>query len=149
MFDNVVLGKTPLGEAALARHDRTLPPSLRRTLILVDGRSDGAALRAKAPYPDLEAALEQLFRDGYVAPAGESAVRAGTHSSRELKASLARVCREVLGEAVAEKMAAKLVTTPDDPAELAAAFRACVRLVRLTIDEGKAAELQRRGEALF
>lgn len=151
MLEDLVLQKTSLGETALERHDQSLPPALRRILILVDGHTDAAGLRSKAPYPDLMASLEALRRDGYIASVREvSLLRASSTPAGSLKAQLAQICQDVMGDSHScEKLKNKLVITSDDPAEIAATFRSCVKIARLTIDERKAAELERRGEALF
>jgi hypothetical protein len=156
MFERVVFSRTPAGEAALARHDHGLPMALRRVLILVDGHSDGTALRAKAPYPDLETALEALLAQGLVGAPGQAAAapRAPANdgtagSSAAIRQALFELCREVLGDAKAEAVASRVLTAGDEPGAVAAAFAKTVSVVRLTVDEGKANEIKRRGEPLL
>ncbi len=168
MFERVVFSRTPAGEDALARHDQSLPMQLRRVLILVDGRSDGTGLHGKAPYPDLDAALEALLAQGLISAPGRSpasahaAVAALTSATPEarrdgaaagtraaVRQALFEVCREVLGDAKAEAVASRVLTAGDDPGAIAAALAKTISVVRLTVDEAKASEIKRRGEPLL
>lgn len=166
MFERTVFLRTAAGEAALAQHDHRLSLALRRVLILVDGRSDGAALRARAPYRDLDESLERLLAEGLIAIAGAapavsvpaaapapavatSGAQAAPAGPAALRQALFDLCREVLGDAQAEAAGRRLLTAGDAPAEIAAALAKTVSVVRLTVDEGKAETLRRRGEALL
>ncbi|WP_240098902.1 hypothetical protein [Thermomonas flagellata] len=169
MFERTVFLRTAAGEAALAQHDHRLSLALRRVLILVDGRSDGAALRARAPYRDLDESLERLLAEGLIAIAGAApavpapaaapapaavtsgaqAGPAGPAGPAALRQALFDLCREVLGDAQAEAAGRRLLTAGDTPGEIAAALAKTVSVVRLTVDEAKADTLRRRGEALL
>lgn len=171
MFERTVFSRTPAGEEALARVDHSLSMALRRALILVDGRSDGAALRAKAPYRDLDASLEALLAQGLIAIPGEAAAAPVTlaqpvavataaslpgqaavpasDSPAAIRQALFDLCRQVLGDAKAEATARRILTAGDEPGAIAAALAKTVSVVRLTVDETKANEIKRRGEALL
>ena len=171
MFERTVFARTPAGEAALARLDHSLPMALRRVLILVDGRSDGTALRVKAPYRDLDVSLEALLAQGLIAAPGAAATpiqrptpaappapiaevaadlgSAATASPAATRQALFDLCRQVLGDAKAEAAAKRLLTAGDEPGAIAAALAKTVSVVRLTVDEAKANEIKRRGEALL
>lgn len=160
MFERVVFSRTAAGEAALARHDHGLPMALRRVLILVDGHSDGTMLRAKAPYPDLDASLESLLAQGLIQAPGRAApvvappsrdttTTASTGTAAAVRQALFELCREVLGDAKAESVASRILTAGEEPGAVAAALAKTVSVVRLTLDEGKANEIKRRGEPLL
>lgn len=171
MFERTVFARTPAGEAALARLDHSLPMALRRVLILVDGRSDGTALRVKAPYRDLDVSLEALLAQGLIAAPGAAATpierpmpaaapapvaevapaigSAAMASPAATRQALFDLCRQVLGDAKAEVAAKRLLTAGDEPGAIAAALAKTVSVVRLTVDEAKANEIKRRGEALL
>lgn len=170
MFERTVFARTPAGEAALARLDHSLPMALRRVLILVDGRSDGTALRVKAPYRDLDVSLEALLAQGLIAapgavatlverpapmapqvPAAEATLDTGgaAASPATTRQVLFDLCRQVLGDAKAEAAAKRILTAGDEPGAIAAALAKTVSVVRLTVDEAKANEIKRRGEALL
>ncbi len=55
---------------------------------------------------------------------------------------------EILGPS-ATKVIRKLREAPDSPEALVACLESCRKIVKLTIDEGKAEELYRRGRALL
>ena len=177
MFERTVFSRTPAGEEALARVDHRLSMALRRTLILVEGHSDGTALRARAPYRDLDESLQALLAQGLIAIPGQattaavpvtpapaaapSAVVAATSAPAEVAApeaggspaairqALFDLCRQVLGDAKAETAAKRILTAGDEPGAIAAALAKTVSVVRLTVDETKANEIKRRGEALL
>jgi hypothetical protein len=46
-------------------------------------------------------------------------------------------------------VASRVLTAGDEPGAVAAAFAKTVSVVRLTVDEGKANEIKRRGEPLL
>lgn len=154
MDQDIVFAKTPKGEEEMATRRHGLSAAMRRVLILVDGHSSVAQLHDKAQVlPDLERALEALFRGGFIRAIvpGHATTTAGNPAAplHERKAQLIDLCRDVVGVDKADKLVKKLMTAPDTPEGLAMAFNACVHLVKLTIDEAKASELKARGERLF
>jgi hypothetical protein len=176
MFEHSIFSRTMAGEGALARLDHSLSMALRRVLILVDGRSDGAALRAKAPYRDLDASLETLLAQGLVSISGgtpptmlekaaaeslpmvaspvaapESLVpglQAGG-SPAAVRQALFDMCRQILGDTKAEAAARRILSAGDEPEAISAAMAKTVSVVRLTVDETKADEIKRRGATLL
>ena len=66
-----------------------------------------------------------------------------------MRQALFELCREVLGDAKAEQVASRILTAGDESGAMAAALAKTVSVVRLTVDEGKANEIRRRGESLL
>lgn len=155
MDTDQIFFKTEKGKDEIERRSCGLPFRQRRVLILVDGRSTVAELQAKsAGTPDFVEILEELHRLGLVHGAGDEAVadeadaapRNGeTAGCRERLIGLAS---EILGPEAA-KVVRKLREAPDTAEGLASSLESCRKMVRLTIDEGKAEELYRRGRTLL
>lgn len=74
------------------------------------------------------------------APAGSGTAPPATN----VKYLLLRTLREVLGSGYAEKVQKKLDDAPNTRSGLEAAIESCCKLIRLTIDEQKAKEVERR-----
>ncbi len=169
----LIFFKTEKGKDEIEHRTCGLPFKQRRILILVDGEATVAELQAKsAGVPDLVEVLDDLHRRGLVqavgsdapaastvdpavpesaatdpapAPAPAPAPRNGNSNCRERLVGLAG---EILGPS-ATKVIRKLREAPDSPEALAACLESCRKIVKLTIDEGKAEELYRRGRALL
>ncbi len=151
MDRNAQVTKTAKGEEELQQRSHGLERNLRYVLILVDGKStvqeiiDGKG----AAYPDVEASLQQLFDQGYVAVGGvcASGDAACVVSSRRdvsgIKADLIAIAKEVLGSE-AGKVVAKLEAAPDSREGLQEVVNSCKKVVKLLIDEEKAEALMRR-----
>ena len=157
--------KTEKGKDEIAHRTCGLPFKQRRVLILVDGKSTVAGLQAKsAGAPDLVEILEDLQRQGLVQAAGsgapaassvDSAVPAGAATdptpaprNGDGRERLIGLAGEILGPGAA-KVIRKLRKAPESPEALIACLESCRKIVKLTIDEGKAEELYRRGRALL
>ncbi len=139
-----VLARTVQGAEALAQRGHDLPRTLRHALILVDGRSTVAELEQKgAVIPEFPAALRELVTRGLVAPRGAGAApneapapltsTAGDGGIEEVVA----LAEDILGGR-AEKVVRKLREAAGSREEIAAAVETSYKLIRLTIDEGKA-----------
>ncbi len=70
-------------------------------------------------------------------------------SSGNAKYALLRAVREVLGPTFAEKVQKKLDNAPNTRSGLEAALESCCKLVRLTVDENKAKELELRCKSII
>lgn len=60
--------KTPKGIEAVAQKAHGLPMRVRQVLIMVDGKRDAPMLATMFPGDGLQAILDQLLADGYIAP---------------------------------------------------------------------------------
>jgi hypothetical protein len=69
--------------------------------------------------------------------------------SGNAKYALLRAVREVMGPAFAEKVQKKLDNAPNTRSGLEAALESCCKLVRLTVDEKKAKELELRCRSII
>jgi hypothetical protein len=135
-----VLAKTEKGLQEIQHRGAALTAAARRVLILVDGqRSVADLVHELAHHADVAVLLDQLQVLGLVRPIGNpgAAVPAvptenAADSQRE---ALAQMAETLLGNARGAKVLAKLRSAPDAQPDLSAAVDACVRLIRLTIDE--------------
>ncbi|MDZ7661130.1 hypothetical protein [Thiohalophilus sp.] len=126
-------------------------------LILVDGQSDINQLHNKAVGVDgLEQALERLALDGFieannkawqpldVIPEQTDELESdGSFDARAVKAKLVDAAILVLGND-AGKITKMLHEAPDTPDGIEAAILRCKKMVDLTIDEGRSAELKQK-----
>lgn len=137
MQPGVVLAKTEKGLHEIEHRGAALTAAARRVLILVDGqRSVSDLMHELAHHADVAALLDQLQQLGLVHTIGKpdaAAISANAADSR--REVLAQMAETLLGNARGAKVLAKLRSAPDAQAELSAAVDACVRLIRLTIDE--------------
>lgn len=156
MHSSIIFSKTRLGEEAIANRSLQLDRKLRLVLILVDGHSDIKQLQNKATAIDgLEQALEQLALEGFIQPDNEAwqPVYRDTlhgHEGMEdssdpqvIKARLVDAAILVLGKD-AEKIIKVLHEAPDTLDGLEEAVTRCKKIVDLTIDENRSAELKRK-----
>ena len=152
--------KTERGAAELEHRALGLSATTRRLLILIDGhRSVAELVHDNARSMDVAAALDQLQSLGLIAERGHetSAVDKGpadataeaTHASVSLRKALIDMTATVLGEAYAARITAKLEQIPDSRDDLVKVIDNCARLIRLTIDEGKAEDFRRQAEIIL
>lgn len=164
MQPGLVLSKTMKGIVELEQRSMGLSPVMRRVLIMIDGRrSVGALMHEQAGAFDVVATLEHLIALGLVAGPGVaaaavadsapgSAAGAGMPPGRSATTpcdALVNMAEALLGSAAAAKVVIKLRAGGDDPEPLRAAVDACVRLIRLTIDEAKAADFRRQADLIL
>jgi len=157
MDTTLVFSKTRFGEQAIATRSANLDRKLRMVLILVDGQSDITQLHNKAAGVDgLEQALERLALDGFI-EANNKAWQSlntipeqtddlesdGSFDARAVKARLVDAAILVLGND-AGKITTMLHEAPDTPDGLEAAILRCKKMVDLTIDENRSAELKQK-----
>lgn len=158
MQSETVFVKTARGIEELEHRSLGLSATTRRLLILIDGqRTVGQLIHDNARSMDVAAALEQLHAHGLVterghapAPPTEAAPAApAKNADTPPRVALVEMCKTVLGAQHAERISAKLENIPDDADELRKAIDNCVRLIRLTIDEGKAEDFRRQAEVIL
>lgn len=155
MERDTILVKTDKGREEIETRRHGLSMALRRVLIVVDGRTSVGEFLDRAPFGQVGAALEQLRREGYVAPAAEVA-RAPTAPAAAVavagagsgRAALVALARTLLGGAGA-RVVKRLEDAADTPEALLEAVQGCHKLIRLTIDEAKAEQFLQRAKELI
>ena len=156
MRSETVYVKTALGIAEIERRALGLGAMPRRLLILIDGhRAVGQLVHDNSRSMDVAGALEQLLSLGLIAErdlasgvVADVAVSAKA-TAGSLRHALIEMATSVLGEKHATRIAAKLDGLADNADELRKAIDNCVRLIRLTIDEGKAEDFRRQAEIIL
>lgn len=144
MGPDTVLVKTDQGRDEIESRRHGLAPGLRRALILVDGRSTVAQLIVRGGGLALmKDALEQLYREGYVAEPGRVGPPADVPAAGSPRDALLALARELLGDRAA-RVVKKLEDSGEAPDALAATVSDCHKLIRLAIDEAKAEEFSKR-----
>ena len=148
MNPGIVFARTDKGREELASRKYHLQGRRRLALILVDGHSDLSALHGKAAgFDDLEAVLEGLMREGFIAPVadGPEPLPVGIPDTAiaPVKERLIAAAKQVLGDQ-AGRIVRILQEAPDTCEGLEQAVIRCKKLMELVIDEDKAAELKRR-----
>jgi len=153
MDAQLVFVKTDKGRREIAQRTHHLAQRKRVVLIMVDGESNVAALQSKLlSMTDLPAILEELALHGFIAAktgewqpspraSGGGDAPAAPKSAAEAKAALIDVAIMVLGDD-STRVTKKLREAPETEPGLREATVACGKLVDLTIDETKGAELK-------
>lgn len=156
MQPGLVLSKTMKGIVELEQRSMGLSPVMRRVLIMIDGRrSVGTLMHEQAGAFDVVATLEHLIALGLVAGPGVAAAAVADSAPGSAAGAttpcdaLVNMAEALLGSAAAAKVVVKLRAGGDDPEPLRAAVDACVRLIRLTIDEAKAADFRRQADLIL
>jgi hypothetical protein len=157
MIEDTVMAKTAKGRDEIKTRAYHLDNQLRRILLLVDDKSSIRRLKEKTPvYRDLmNDTLELLVEGGYVVPVdGAQAVsRLAAETNQEelteIKEAVYALLRQILGDNEAVQLRTKIGDDPQSMYELRTCFDACVRMVRLTIDEDKAAQLEKLARPLL
>jgi hypothetical protein len=158
MNSHLVFSRSAKGIEELDTRRYKLSAELRRVLILVDGHSTVGDLHKKAlVFNDLEYSLESLSRHSFInacKATNSAVVGSGQHRAREVyqdstKWQLVDLARRVLGEKQADVISKKILTTDNSKEELKAAFKACVKLIRLTMSEEKADSFFKEGLKLI
>jgi hypothetical protein len=148
-----ILGKTPAGVTELEKRALGLGMAMRRLLIMVDGqRSVADLMHANATSMDVVATLDQLLALGLIAaPTGTRVADMPAEAAQALggpRQALMHMAETLLGTG-AGAVLNKLQHASDERAALQPAVDACVRLIRLTIDENKAADFKRQAEVIL
>ena len=143
---STIYTKTAKGQEEIDKRGHGLSQSLRRVLIMVDGKSSVEELTAKM-MQDVSAALQELAADGYIS-AGVGAVAAGDASVGGLKQELINIAKDTLGKH-AERVVQKIQSSPDDLEGMKAAVEDCQKFVRLFIDEAQAEVLFTKCKVVF
>lgn len=156
MDQKLVLEKTEKGIEELETRKHRMSPALRMVLILIDGHSDIAGLKHKAPgLKDLEKYLEDLLRGSYVHMQSESAAnspapRAVSESSAESAATMAKwqvidMVRDVVGREYGERATVRFMDIDDTAVAVRGALDECYQFILLTIDDKKAELVKQKG----
>ncbi len=154
MNNRLVFSRTAKGVEELDTRKYRISAELRRVLILVDGHSTVEELHKKAlVFNDLEHTLESLSRHGFInaGKATNSAViDSEQYRAREVRQDGAKwqivdLARRILGEKQADVISKKILTTDDSREELKTTFKACVKLIRLTMSEEQADSFLKEG----
>lgn len=139
-----VLEKTPKGREELATRSHQLLPGQRNLLILADGhRPVRELLKAGTDPQRCLQALQWLIEAGFLAlcadaPTPGAAVASGsTQTAPVVHAQLIALVKEQF-PAQASRLVQKIAPHPDTPEGRAAAVQACVKFIRLFIDERQA-----------
>lgn len=151
-----ILEKTPKGREELATRAHHLLPGQRNLLIMADGnRPVAELLKAGADPERCLLALRGLLDDGYlvrnaaaspsVAPVSLFAADAPQQTPHGL---LIALVEEQFG-AQAARLVQKIEQHPDTPEGRAAAVQACVKFIRLFIDEKQAQAFAQRAQELL
>lgn len=151
-----ILEKTQKGRDELVTRANHLMPGQRNLLIMADGhRPVGELLRAGTDPQRCMLVLCDLFEAGYLvqsagtlptgSPVASSAAPALQHAPHTL---LIALVEEQFGEQ-ATRLVQKIEQHPDTPEGHAAAVQACVKFIRLFIDEKQAAAFALRAQELL
>lgn len=159
MQPQLVLRKTPAGAEEMRRNALGLGPRVRRVLIQIDGhRTIAQLLHDNAGALDVTAAIEQLLKSGLVAPlegadaAPDVPVQAAHVQSipdGSPRDALVQMAETLLGAKAASQVVLKLQATADTPEALSGAIDSCARLIKLFIDEDKAADFRRQANVIL
>ncbi len=152
---NWILEKTQKGRDELATRANHLAPGQRNLLIMADGHRRVSELLKVGTDPErCMQALRGLCDDGYLvrnAAATPSdapdSLFAADSAQQTPHALLIALIEEQFG-AQAPKLVQKIEQHPDTPEGRAAAVQACVKFIRLFIDEKQAALFSQRAQEL-
>ena len=151
-----ILEKTPKGREELATRANHLMPGQRNLLIMADGhRPVSELLKAGADPERCLQVLRALLEDGYLArnttatsPESPASVFAADTPQQTHHALLIALIEEQFG-AQAARLVQKIEQHPDTPEGQSAAVQACVKYIRLFIDEKQAAVFAQRAQELL
>jgi hypothetical protein len=147
-----IFSKTARGSAELEEHSLGLTFMCRRLLIMIDGkRTLGDLIHDLGGSMDVLSMLEKLSANDLIAPPAGVVLRRpeGPHAiDPGPKARLCELADSLLGGA-ASNITAKITACGDGAEALTTCVDGCVRLIRLTIDESKAAEFKRQANTIL
>jgi len=143
MSPESLLVRTQKGREEIDERRHHLAPALRHVLILIDGATRLADLAVKGErIPNFRESLDALIAQGFVTEDG--AVAAGGTP----KARLIDAAHRLLGKN-AGKVVSKLEESADAIDSLKVTVESAAKLIRLTIDEGKAVEFAEAAKAIL
>lgn len=157
MDSTLILVKTSKGIEEIKNRSFGLSQNLRALLIMADGATSLSSLLGRTGQPQqAEEGIAWLVREGFIEsvpgkrPAAPAAAPANAPDSGQIspKQMLIAMSRELLGPD-APKVIQRLQDAPESPAELGAAIERCHKFIKLTIDEKKAEQFMRAGQALL
>lgn len=151
-----VLKKTVKGVEELKTRKYNLSQALRMVLILIDGKSNVAALKKKAiSLAELEDYLQDLVTGGYVqdqnkfttdAPAPSSTGKTGNESPTTMaKWEIVGMVRDIVGSEFGERATKRFMEIDDTQKALSNALDQCFEYIELTIDSKKAKVVRQKG----
>lgn len=150
-----ILEKTPKGREELATRANHLMPGQRNLLIMADGhRPVSELLKAGTDPARCMQVLSGLVQDGFLTRAQSSAADAplsafaAASPQQTPHALLIALIEEQFG-AQAPRLVQKIEQHPDTPEGQAAAVQACVKYIRLFIDQKQAAVFAQRAQELL
>lgn len=151
MDTHTIFVKTLRAKELLASAEDQLELRERTLLKLINGHTSVADFMARGlPLSELRPVLERLLHAGLITLVNQNKQPAKKQIANPAIArqEMVRAIRNILGEE-GNAVLAKLAATPADYKELREATRTCIRLVKLTIDEDKAYQIQRKFAALL
>jgi hypothetical protein len=160
MDQKTVLQKTEKGNEELETRKYRLSPALRMVLILVDGKSDIAALKNKASgLKDLGKYLKELVSENYIrdqkdftedSPAPQPDRELGSESKATMaKWEIVGMVKDVIGGESGERATNRFMNIADTPDALRGALEECYNYVLLTIDDKKATAVKQKGTEIL
>lgn len=147
MDGTLVLGKTRKGVEEVAARSGAVAQKLRSVLILVDGKTPVAELLRKCSFiPECGQHLVWLVQHGFVEAVGSvpGAALVQPAVATSARKALQDLAQEVLGKH-ATAVVQRLQDTDDTRAALTQTLERCHKLIRLSIDEGKAEQFHQQG----
>lgn len=145
--------KSPKGREEIEQRGRTLTQGQRAVLILLDGKSTlRDLLNRYQSIPTFADDVRLLFEQGYVEdaapPKSEASARQGDAGPEGQILQLITLATRLLGDHAAG-VVARLRKAGDRQEDLTVCMDACYKLIRLTIDEGKAEQFRQHGRRLI
>jgi len=150
MQPTLVPRKTARGQEEMRQGRMGLGHGLRRVLIMVDGqRSIGQLLHENAGALDVTGALEQLLQLQLIELPGMATAPSAAAPAHSPRAALEQMAETLLGAKAAQPVVQKLHASNDDAEALAALIEPCARLIKLFIDEAKAADFRQQAAVIL
>lgn len=155
MRPDAVLYRTPKGDELLLGHGEEITHNQRNALQAVDGKLSADRLKEKAFWvSDIVKTLEELEAMGLITDrplaggAAPGAARSPESAGRQLKAQLALLAEEMLGDN-AGSIVQKIDETDGSPGALEQALVSCKKIIKLTISEDLAEKFLQRGRKII
>lgn len=145
--------KSAKGREEIEHRGRALTQGQRAVLILLDGKSTlRELLNRYRTIPTFADDVRLLFDQGYVEdaapPTAEAPAQDGDAGSEGRLLQLIALATRLLGDHAAGVIA-RLQKAGDRREDLTACLDACYKLIRLTIDEGKAEQFRQHSRRLI
>ena len=157
MDSAAIVVRTDKGAEELALRSGAVPQKLRAILIMVDGKTRWGELQDRySGLPEFSGYLTWLVDNGFIAAAGKSGSTAASAATDHAaftpsatgRAGLIELAQHLLG-AHGHTVIQRLQDTEDAHDALVQALERCCRLIKLSIDEGKAEQFRTLGLKLL